>query len=81
MVQPLNKTALPDKYQTIRIQSGSPRPPCLTCYQVVFGVSDRVFFKPVAPCVSFGREKGVCDELQRHPLIDPMFRLFQKKNP
>jgi hypothetical protein len=23
----------------------------------------------------FGREKGVCDKLQRHPLIDPMFSL------
>src|SRR5215207_9641462 len=36
------------------------------------------FFSPacgalVAPYACFGREKGVCDKLQRHPLIDPIF--------
>jgi hypothetical protein len=27
----------------------------------------------VTPCAYFGREKRVCEKLQRHPLIDPIF--------
>src|SRR5215211_3776926 len=34
-------------------------------------LSNRVLL--VAPYACFGREKGVCDKLQRHPLIDPIF--------
>jgi len=30
-------------------------------------------FEPIASCACFGREKGVCDELQRHPLIKSDF--------
>jgi len=35
--------------------------------------SDKVFLNSFAPYACFGREKEVCDRLQRHPLIDPIF--------
>ena len=45
-----------------------------------FRVSNRVFLN-LLPCACFGREKGVCDKLQRHPLIDPMFSLHLAPSP
>lgn len=72
----LNKTALPYTHtgHTNRLTPGSLHQPCPSRYRLVFGTSTRVFLNSVTPCACFGREKGVCDKLQRHPLIDPMFR-------
>src|SRR5687768_4991640 len=71
----LNKTALPYTYtrHTNRLMPGSLHLPCPERFRLVFGTSNRVFLNPVTPCACFGREKGVCDKLQRHPLIDPIF--------
>ena len=35
--------------------------------------SDKVFLNSFASYACFGREKEVCERLQRHPLIDPIF--------
>ncbi len=53
-----------------------PDPLRLSCpsrYHLDFDNEQHSFFKPVTPCAYFGREKGVCDKLQRHPLINPIF--------
>ena len=72
---PLNKTALPNSYPrpTDILLPGSLRLSCPSRCRPVFDPSNRVFLNSVTACACFGREKGVCDKLQRHPLIDPIF--------
>src|SRR6185295_3881146 len=46
-----------------------------------FRLEQQRFFKSVTPCAYFGREKGVCDELQRHPLINSIFSTSPQPSP
>ncbi len=48
-------------------------PPCPIRHRMVFGGGQQRFFKHLLLCAFFGREKGACDRLQRHPLIYPIF--------
>lgn len=66
----LKKTALPN---TNRWNPPVSRalPLCQTLLSG-FRASNSVFLN-LLPCACFGREKEVCDKLQRHPLIDPIF--------
>jgi hypothetical protein len=57
---------------------------CPDRYRKVFDPSNRVFRPFLGDCHSLrflGREKGVCDKLRRHPLIDPIFRLHPAHSP
>jgi hypothetical protein len=47
---------------------------------MVFDVSNRVFLNLLLLAL-FGREKEVCDRLQRHPLIYPMFSTSPQPSP
>src|SRR5688500_1379415 len=67
----LRKTALPNRYRNPPL---SLHWSCPSRCRPVFDSSNRVFLNSVAPCACFGRKKGVCDKLQRHPLINPLFR-------
>src|SRR5712691_10158243 len=67
----IKTTALPNARR--RNPPASLRPLCPTRCRAVFGGRQQSFFKLLAFHACFGREKGVCDRLQRHPLIDPIF--------
>jgi len=69
---PFLQAALPILSGLRQITTRSPRPPCRMRRRVFFGVL------PGGPELlgngaSLGREKGACDGLRRHPLIDPIF--------
>ena len=49
------------------------RPRCPTRHRMVFRRHRPHLKGPNGMCACSGREKGACDGLQRHPLIDPIF--------
>jgi hypothetical protein len=68
---PSCEAALPISSGLRQLKTRPPRSPCGTRRRVFFGALRRTHVQ--RNDASSGREKGACDGLRRHPLIDPIF--------